>query len=181
MQFFRIKVGQDNAPVIEPFLEWLRLDGTSYISVGGSGLSYISVAPEFQADDRTGRLQVGDIRPNSRGGIELFPQGIMRNGVFIPSSSGADDRAFVVLPSGAYDFHVDRGIHAVPRRDLMQALSVVLNPGDVIKALPKVRTIREMDAIKPMYLQYHGFCKLTFSAEQPAALTENSNAEAALA
>jgi len=176
MHYFRIKIGQDNAPVVEPFLEWTRLDGTSYISVGGSSLSYISVAPEFQADERTGRLQVGDIRPNSRGGIELFPQGTFRNGAFIPSSTGADDRAFVVLPSGAYDFDIGQGMLAVSPRDRMQALSVVLRPGDVIKALPKVRTIAEMDAMKPVYLQYHGSATLTFSTEQPAARAESVEA-----
>jgi hypothetical protein len=180
MHFFRVKLAQDNAPVVEPFLEWMRLDGTSYISVGGSGLSYISVAPEFQADDRTGRLQVGDIRPSSRGGIELVPQGTVGDGVFIPSSTGADDRAFVVLPSGAFDFQVDRDMLAASPRDRMQALSVVLQPGDVIKALPKVRTIREMDAMKPMYLHYHGAGSLTFSSEQPAARAQTINADAAV-
>lgn len=179
MQFFRIKVGQDSNPIVEPFLEWMRLDGTSYISVGGSSMSYITVAPEFEANERTGRLQVGGIRPNSRGGIELFPQGSVRNGAFIPSNDGADDRALVVIPSGAYDFDIAHGMLAVSPRDRMQALSVVLKPGDVIKALPKVRTIREMDTMKPMFLHYHGSGNLTFSTEQPAVPSET--AEVALA
>lgn len=163
MQFFRIKIGQDGAPVIEPYLEWQRLDGISYIPVGGLGMSYLTVAPDFQATERTGRLTCGNIAPSHRGGIELVPQGMVRNGSFIPDSDGNDDRAFVVVPSGAFDFDVARDMVPCTPRDRMQALSVVLKLGDVVKAMAKVRTIREMDKTVPLYLAYHGSGRLTFN------------------
>jgi hypothetical protein len=167
MHFFRIKLGQTGAPAVEPYLEFQRLDGVAYISVGGLGMSYLTVAPEFEANERSGRIMVGDIRPNSRGGIELVPQGEFRNGSFIPANAAADDRAFVVLPSGAYDFHIDRDMPACAPRDRAQALNAVLKPGDIVKAMPKVRTIREMDEMKPMWLVYKGNGNLTFTAEVP--------------
>jgi len=179
MHFFRVKIGQDANTVVEPFLEWQRLDGTAYIPVGGLSMSYISVSPDFEPTDKTGRVMVGGIQPNARGGLELVPQGVVRtteSGAksFIPASEADDDRAFVVVPSGAFDFDIRHGQSPVSPRDRLAALSVVLHKGESIKAMPKVRTLREWDDVKPMYLTYHGSGRLTFSTDAPVAAVEET-------
>ena len=163
MNFFRVKVG-DNGPVVVPFLEWQRFDGTAYLPVGGLGISYLSVSPLFEPTDRTGRVQVGSFQERATGGLELIPRGEFRdNGAFIPANNADDDRAFVVLPSGAYDFDIPHGASPHNPRDRMAARVVVMNPGDTIRAMPKVRNLRDWDSAVPMELTYHGSSNLTFT------------------
>jgi hypothetical protein len=163
MKFFRIKIG-DNGPIVVPFLEWQRFDGTAYVAVGGTSVSYLSVSPLFEPTDRTGRVQVGSFQQRVTGGLELIPQGEFReNGAFIPANDADDDRAFIVVPSGAYDFEIPHDASPHVPRDRLACRVIVLNPGETIRAMPKVRTLREWDTAKAMELTYHGSCNLTFA------------------
>ncbi len=179
MKFFRIKVG-DTGPVVVPFLEWQRFDGTAYVSVGGSNISYLSVSPLFQPTERTGRVQIGSFQERTTGGIELIPRGEFRDRdgekVFIPANEAEDDRAFVVVPSGAYDFEIPQGASPHNPRDRLAARVVVLNPGDTIRAMPKVRSLRDWDTARPMELTYHGHCQLTFAPVADNAEATSSEA-----
>lgn len=169
MKFFRIKVG-DTGPVVVPYLEWQRFDGTAYVPVGGIGISYLSISPAFEPDERTGRVQVGSYKERVTGGIELIPQGVFReNGAFVPANQADDDRAFVVLPSGAYDFDIPHDASPHSPRDRMAARVVVLNPGETIRAMPKVRNLRDWDSAKAMELTYHGADNLTFQPVDDSA------------
>ncbi|MDZ4833715.1 MAG: hypothetical protein SGJ27_08030 [Candidatus Melainabacteria bacterium] len=163
MKFFRIKPS-DQGPVVVPFLEWQRFDGTAYVAVGGTSISYLSISPLFEPNDRTGRVQVGSIQERVTGGIELIPQGeFLDNGTFIPANEADDDRAFVVLLSGAYDFEIPHDASPHSPRDRLAAHCVVLNAGDSIRAMPRVRNLRDWDTARAMELTYHGSSNLTFA------------------
>lgn len=169
MQFFRIRIGDNGNHVVEPYLEWQRLDGTAYIPVGGTSLPYLSVSKLFEPTERTGRVMTGDFRARETGGLELIPQGKFgRNAAgeetFVPASDSTDDRAFVVIPSGAYDFQFHPGMSPHSPRDHTAARILVLNPGDTVRAMPKVNSIREMERVGARVLTYHGCGRLTFEA-----------------
>jgi len=133
-------------------LNWKGMDGTAYIPVGGSNRPYVKVSPKLAtASEREGSVFEVDFTVDGEGGMELVPA------VEVADPEGIRaDCALVVIPTGGYDFQYDAGQLAVNPRCGNACRVVVLQPGDEIRAFPKVRTHAEALKAKPLALRYDG-------------------------
>ncbi len=138
-------------------LNWKGMDGTAYIPVGGSNRPYVKVSPKLAtASEREGSVFEVDFKVDGEGGMELVPT------VDVADSDGVRQQcALVVIPTGGYDFHYGAHQLAVNPRCGNACRVVVLQPGEVIRAFPKVRTHAEALKMQPLALSYDGE-KVTF-------------------
>lgn len=149
MKAFRVRdIGN-----VEKGLAWRSMDGTAFVSVGGTARSYLTVSPALTRGAPEGTVETCDIvvpRPNELALIPLECCG---------SGCGGHDRrmtaALIVVPSGAYDFRVDprRHLAVLPRAGNV-ALTVILDAGESIDAYPRVT--RLTDEHKPVRLSFDG-------------------------
>ena len=68
-----------------------------------------------------------------------------------------------VIPTGAFEFHLEPAGYVVNPRCGNACRVVELAPGDEIRAFPKVRSHREAQEAKPFALRYDGR-EVTFTA-----------------
>ncbi len=133
-------------------LSWKGMDGTAYVTVGGSNRSYVKISPKLAtASERDGSVFEVDFKVDGEGGMEL---------VAPPEVADADGSrngsALVVIPSGGFDFHYGFEQLAVNPRCSSACRIVVMKPGDEIRAFPKVRTHAEALNAKVLALRYDG-------------------------
>lgn len=133
-------------------MSWKGMDGTAYVTVGGTNRSYVKISPKLAtASEREGSVFEVDFKLDGEGGMEL---------VSPPEVADADGNryrsALVVIPTGGFDFHYEPRQLAVNPRCGNACRIVVLEPGDEIRAFPKVRTHAEAMSAKVMALRYDG-------------------------
>ncbi len=137
---------------VEAALTWKGMDGTAYVPVGGSNRSYVKVSPTLATgSEREGSVFEVDFTVDGEGGMELVspPE--------VADADGSRERsALVVIPTGGFDFHFEPRQLAVNPRCGNACRIVVLQPGDEIRAFPKVRTHREAQSAKMLSLRYDG-------------------------
>lgn len=154
MKLFRVR-GIDE---VEPFLSFQRLDGVSYIPVGGSNRSYISVSRELALPRlRRGRVTRASFIEDEhrRDSIILVPE-------FAPVENTPEElaaiekdhnAALIVVCSGAFNFDTTSlAVHV----GKMVCRAIIMHPGDRISAFPECNSISEMNAAKRAMLSYSG-------------------------
>jgi len=130
-------------------LDWKGMDGVAYVPVGGTNRSYITVSPKLAtSSEREGRVFEVDFTVDGAGGMELVAPGDV--------AGNRHGNALVVIPTGAFDFHIEPNGYVVNPRCGNACRVVELSPGDEIRAFPKVRTLREAEESKPFLLRYDG-------------------------
>lgn len=146
MKAFRVRdIGH-----VESSIGWKSLDGTAFVSVGGSSRSYLTVAKELAPEGvREGAISECDFDEGvRRSDLQLVPVG---------KGHGSRDSAIVVFPSGGFELrdaaHRSKAISALVEHT---AATFVLAPGDELVFLPRARSLRESDAAKPVYLRFDG-------------------------
>ncbi len=132
-------------------LSWKGMDGTAYVSVGGSSRSYVKVSPKLaKVSKGEGTVHEVDFTADGDGTMELVP---------VSKAKAAAERngsALVVIPTGAFEFHFEPRQLAVNPRCGNACRVVVLQPGEEIRAFPKVRTHAEALSAKVLALRYDG-------------------------
>ncbi len=133
-------------------LGWKGMDGTAYIPVGGSNRPYVKVSPKLAtASEREGSVFEVDFKVDGEGGMELVPT------VDVADQDGVRGQcALIVIPTGGYEFHYDARHLAVNPRCGNACKVVVLQPGEEIRAFPKVRTHAEALKASVLALRYDG-------------------------
>jgi hypothetical protein len=146
MKAFRVRdVGH-----VESSIGWKSLDGTAFVLVGGTMRSYLTVSAELLPEGaREGNVTECDFDEGTRRSeLQLVPVG---------KGHGERSDAIVVFPSGGYELRDNskRG-KAISALVDHTAATLILQPGDELVFFPRVRTLREADAAKPVYLRYDG-------------------------
>lgn len=170
MKCFRVRLG-DAGVVVDAGLKFHVLDGMGYVPTGGLSMPYLRVAPGLHRGQRLGVVANASlVQSLSFRGLVLhrIPQRKPLRPIrkACDPSSGAcydiEGGAIVVLPSGAYNFEVGRQhVPFAPAGN--SALTIVMRPGETIKAFNIVRTISE--PMVPMYLHFDGET-VTFESRQ---------------
>lgn len=140
MKCFRVReVGQ-----VERGLNFQVLDGVGYVPVGGTRIPYLQVAPELTSGQKNGIVH--DAMPVVHESVALVLSSCRRD----------DGRSFVVIPSGGFDFDLGGIIvpFSPPASNL--ALAIIMEAGDCIHALRKVRSLSEANNNHPVTLKYDG-------------------------
>jgi hypothetical protein len=148
MKAYRVRgVGE-----VEACLYWKGMDGVAYVPVGGSNRSYVKVSPKLATNSQSeGSVFEVDFKLDGEGGMELVspPE--------VADPDGSRERsALVVIPTGGFEFHFGFQQLAVNPRCGNACRVVVLQPGEEIRAFPKVRTHAEAQNAKLLALRYDG-------------------------
>lgn len=161
MKCFRVRLGESGI-VVDAGLKFHVLDGMGYVPTGGLSMPYLRVASGLTRGQRLGVVADASlVQSLSFRGLVLqrIPQRKPLRPIRKPCDPSLgvcydiEDGAVVVLPSGAYNFEVGR--HHVPFTPASnQALTIVMRPGETIKAFNITRTISEK--MVPMYLHFDG-------------------------
>jgi hypothetical protein len=146
MKAFRVRdIGH-----VESNIGWKLMDGTAFVPVGGPNRSYLVVASSLLPEGaREGVISECDFDEGTRRSeLQLVPVG---------KGHGGRGDAIVVFPSGGFELR-DRSQRGKAISALVEhtAATLVLSPGDEIAFFPRVRTLREADAAKPVFLRYDG-------------------------
>ena len=153
MKAFRVR---GDGEVVRGF-DWKGMDGVAYVPVGGTNRSYITVSPKLAtSSEREGSVFEVDFKVDGAGGMELVAPGDV-------AGVNRHDKALVVIPTGAFEFHLEPAGYVVNPRCGNACRVVELAPGDEIRAFPKVRSHREAQEAKPFALRYDGR-EVTFTA-----------------
>lgn len=154
MKLFRVR-GVD---AVEPFLSFQRLDGVSYIPVGGTNRSYISLSKDLAMPRlRRGRVTRASYIDDEhrRDSIILVPE--FKPVENTPEELAAIEKdcntAFIVVCSGAYNFDAASSPVRVGK---MVCRVITMQPGERISAFPECNSISEMNAAKRALLSYDG-------------------------
>lgn len=148
MKAYRVRgVGE-----VEAGLNWKGMDGVAYVPVGGSSRSYVKVSPTLAtASEREGSLFEVEFKLDGEGGMELVSP------LEVADKQGARQQcALVVIPTGGFEFHYNACQLAVNPRCGNACRVVVLQPGEEIRAFPRVRTHAEAQNAKMLALRYDG-------------------------
>jgi len=152
----------DAGIVVDSGLKFHVLDGMGYVPTGGLSMPYLRVAPGLHRGERLGVVKEASlVQSLSFRGLVLqrIPQRKPLRPIRMPCDPSLgqchdiEGGAIVVLPSGAYNFEVGRNhVPFTPAGN--SALTIVMRPGETIKAFNIVRTISE--PMVPMYLHFDG-------------------------
>lgn len=155
MKAFRVR----DVGLVEPYLTWTMMDGTAYVPVGGTSLSYLTVSPKLAGHERSGQVFECDYCLDEK-----------RRMVLIPSRQNVDGRALVVVPAGGFNFRVQRGerFPLVPRQDHV-ARVLILPLGESIESFPVLRNLRDCGSARALALKFDGE-KVTFEPTCPYAV-----------
>jgi hypothetical protein len=147
MKAYRVRgVGE-----VEAQLHWKGMDGVAYVPVGGTNRSYVKVSPKLaKVSKGDGTVHEVDFTADADGTMELVP---------VSKAKAAVERnrsALVVIPTGGFEFQFDLRQLAVNPRCGNACRVVVLQPGEEIRAYPKVRTHADALNAKPLALRFDG-------------------------
>lgn len=148
MKAFRVR----GDGTVESGFNWKGMDGIAYVPVGGGSRSYASLSAKLAtASEGEGRVYEVDFRHDAIGGIELVPPCDVEDKDGVRSAC-----ALVIIPTGGYDFGYKAEQLAVNPRCNAACRIVVLQPGEEIRAFPKVRNFSEANAAKTLALRFDG-------------------------
>ena len=147
MKAYRVRgVGE-----VETQLSWKGMDGVAYVPVGGTNRSYVTVSPKLaKVKKGEGTVHEVDFKANADGSMELVPASKAK------AQAERNRSALVVIPTGGFEFHFGPEQLAVKPRCENACRVVVLQPGEEIRAFPKVRTHAEALKAKMLALRYDG-------------------------
>lgn len=142
MKAFRVRdIGQ-----VEPFISWVRMDGTAYVLTGGLSHPYITVSPELApAHLKEGRIERAGFAVDDKVKLRLVEE-------------EEDDRenALIIIPSGGFDFNLPQDNRILQPSNPNLATVIRLSPGESLRCFPRVRTLSESETARPLALHFDG-------------------------
>jgi hypothetical protein len=144
MKCFRVR----DAQTVENFLTVDVLDGVAYVPTGGLQKPYVRANEEL-------RSAIGETRRISNASLL---DGMRSSLILTPENAEDAHKALVVIPcSRAYHYTgLSRAMQPVSHTNDNLAITVVLEPGQSITAMPIVRTLAESAQMKPFAIGFDG-------------------------